>query len=89
MTTLDKTDLSAMGTVQAETEPTDWQPIETAPKGNAYILVYGPEGIDIASWNPFWGNGQWLRMQTAEYDNDGAPIEAPTHWQPLPDPPKE
>ena len=68
---------------------TNWQPIETAPK-DGYILVFGPDQMDIAAWEPHWPNGgAWLRMQTAEYDNDGALVKTPTHWQPLPEPPNE
>ena len=64
-----------------------WQPIDTAPKdGTALLLLYVPElegAIPqfVAGWvNEFetWGNGAiqyWHRQ--------------PTHWQPLPDPPRE
>jgi hypothetical protein len=62
-----------------------WKPIDSAPKDEE-ILVY------TQSWGPIVAVlseefGQWLsRMQvpvtiTAE--------EAPTHWQPLPSPPRD
>jgi hypothetical protein len=64
-----------------------WQPIETAPKDERYILVCGPEGVDVACWDSHWGDGAWLRYQTAEYDNNDANVASPTHWMPLPEPP--
>ena len=66
----------------------EWQPIETAPKDDTRILIYSDDGVDIGAFNIFWYPGIWLRDQTAEYDNDAAPINNPTHWMPLPDPPK-
>lgn len=72
-----------------------WQPIETAPKDGSYVLVY--PGIwtgvscSVARWNegkckktprPYWDRldsyGSILRNRQYK----------PTHWQPLPEPPK-
>ena len=63
----------------------EWQPIETAPK-SARVLFYWLEGIS--------GRGTALEIGAHElgeyYDFDGAPfLSDPTHWMPLPDPPKE
>lgn len=87
MTILDKTDLSAMGTVQAETEPTGWQPIETAPEDEKILIFATPDWVDTAFWvleedsgerEWFWANARPIHRNFI-----------PTHWQPLPDPPKE
>lgn len=62
----------------------EWQDISTAPKDGTRILVYGPDGHDIAEYE-VWG--QWVRRATAEYDNEGMVVAAPTHWMPLLPPP--
>jgi hypothetical protein len=56
-----------------------WQPIESAPKDGKAVQVWDP----TTGWVPY-----------ASYDDDddvwiGGLINiSPTHWQPLPDPPK-
>ena len=73
----------------------EWQPIETAPKDGTRILIYQPEGqwksrrdrrleyIDTAYWHTP-GNpehpGYWCAYVLCVY--------RPTHWMPLPEPPK-
>lgn len=77
----------------------DWQPITTAPKSTAdgrhvngiYLLGYCPEldmdnlysAICIIWWEPHMnkGKGMW-------YGEGGYEVH-PTHWMPLPEPPKE
>lgn len=73
-----------------------WQPIDTAPK-NEPVLVYGlwageingqdkEPGIYIAKFNGRSDyEGYWWSCQ----DTDAyAAWVKPTHWQPLPEPPK-
>jgi hypothetical protein len=62
----------------------DWQPIETAPKDGTPILGFMPSddfspitGIEVI----WWDFGAWLMGCEAVIDH-------PTHWMPLPDPPK-
>ena len=75
----------------------EWQPIETAPKGNGAILVAGDGIVWMAEWysdrgrtlvaddrKPYWeeyDNSSWMLV-------DGYPewFEV-THWMPLPEPP--
>lgn len=72
-----------------------WQPIETAPKDES-VLVYPPtwptKRAAIANWNadeyakkprPFWDRDDDLRQVTKSRENP------PTHWMPLPKPPKD
>jgi hypothetical protein len=55
----------------------EWQPIETAPK-NGVILVWDEnETWEIA----YYHRGKW------RYGPKGYSFN-PTHWMPLPDPPK-
>lgn len=84
---------------------TEWQPMETAPKPpEGSQKYYGPEmeqkywllGWDgkhlaIISWNDYWWNehstGQWEVIHDAERYTWNE--YEPTHWMPLPEPPKE
>jgi len=73
----------------------EWQPIETAPKDGSSILVYPPtwgsKACSIASFEddkyankprPYWRRDDDLGRSTI---SRGIP---PTHWMPLPEPPK-
>ena len=62
-----------------------WQPIETAPTDKA-VLVYC-HGFSVAHWNTaykkwivYGAETECTRMMNTRY--------RPTHWMPLPDPPK-
>lgn len=60
-----------------------WQPIETAPYGA--VLAWVPFSGGHGNWNILAkdDDGNWI-------DQDGAAIEpyAPSHWMPLPAPPR-
>lgn len=59
-----------------------WQPIETAPKDTMKaILLYSPEGEQIGFWCERFD--QYLTVDGGEMLWDD-----PTHWMPLPAPPK-
>ncbi len=66
----------------------EWQPIETSPKDGTDVLVYEP-GYVVAILH-------WHTVKTktaASYpgywtDGDGLNWYKPTHWMPLPEPPK-
>jgi hypothetical protein len=68
-----------------------WQPIETAPKGDA-VLLFMPEGngcrIGVGRLLTD-GDGDYWRAGHAK----GHPSQewvwlGPTHWMPIPEPPK-
>lgn len=77
----------------------DWRPIETAPKSTAdgdhvhgiYIIGFCPEpdmcnlesAVCVVWWEPLMkgGAGMWY--------GEGGYETKPTHWMPLPQPPKE
>ena len=63
----------------------EWQPIETAPKDKPIWCYNGGQGmmifLDIEDFQGFVWNDDLLS------DVDPNP-EQPTHWMPLPDPPK-
>jgi hypothetical protein len=65
---------------------TEWQPIETAPKGETVILLWCPESWDTDCVRiGFWSESDWYDDESASH-----PITdmygAPTHWHPLPNP---
>ncbi len=69
-----------------------WQPIETAPRDGTEILAWGSlsreQHLAIVVWQKLTSlDGWWWVCQDAE--NYGWSNYKPTHWQTLPDPPKE
>ena len=58
---------------------TDWQPIETAPDDGRKIIVYGGSRTEPTIEE---ADGGWWRLYI------GAMNSIPTHWMPLPEPPK-
>ena len=85
MTTLDKTDLSAMGTVQAEAEPTGWFREDTHPAPENTV-VWVPGGL-AEKRNETWYSGEEVPRFQREiqwYVWCWHPLE-----RLLPDPPKE
>jgi hypothetical protein len=64
-----------------------WQPISTAPKDETHILVCGPDKNggtyqSVCAWPRNW-SGMWPVAYMAYAAGE------PTHWMPLPQPPKE
>lgn len=70
-----------------------WQPIETAPRDGAWVLITGCGGTScvlVAAWieespdenfhEPGW-LGFWMGYEQW--------VSAPTHWMPLPSPPDQ
>ena len=70
-------------------EHDDWQPIETAPKDESLILVYGPCEVDGESYPAQVGIALYHKIRDRWIDeNNGYAIYHPTHWRPLPPPPQ-
>lgn len=59
----------------------DWQPIETAPKDGTNIIVYCP-----LPGSEYIVTARFIRVWVDSYE--GEDIFNPTHWMPLPEPPK-
>lgn len=61
----------------------EWMPIESAPKDGTSVLVVQQGWIEIRNWyslgNGLGDNCGWMGEGKME----------PTHWLPLPEPPKE
>lgn len=72
---------------------TEWQPIETAPKDGTDILVYQTDvsepSMTVCAFDEDWSNDGWWTC--CDGKNADIPLRGPepTHWQPLPSPPKD
>jgi hypothetical protein len=72
----------------------DWQPIETAPKvDGARVIVWDGREVNTVDYSPpsrIGINGQieipesWVQISHSGRTSSFSP----THWMPLPDPPK-
>lgn len=68
-----------------------WLPIESAPKDGTPVMLFSPcdpffnDGANVGT-GMVWVSGGW--RDTGGWRGDYGHDE-PTHWQPLPDPPKE
>lgn len=77
-----------LGVIQGLKQAQEWRPIETAPKDLTAILGYFAvtdthHWIDVCYFNELHG---WMTLR--RYGDDEEQIK-PTHWIPLPSPPKE
>lgn len=80
----------------------DWQPIETAPKDGTVVLIYqGKEEcccatakyvdtshkeLEVVGQKGKKVISEWVEYTSGYWDADG--FYDPTHWMPLPEPPK-
>ena len=66
-----------------------WQPIETAPKDGTKVDMWR---VHYRTPDVFWSNGEdWWCVDGKFMQSDPVPLGTspePTHWQPLPEPPK-
>ena len=68
----------------------EWQPIETAPKDGTVILCNERGWVYTAFWGMKTPDEYYYnqRSKTPQWLSHNFPQE-PTHWMPLPNPPKE
>ena len=64
-----------------------WQPIESAPKDGTRIIGADFELVETMFWTAsIWvGGGGWVN----DLSRSDTRIFQPTHWRPLPSPPKD
>lgn len=80
----------------------EWKPIETAPKDGTDILLSNGEVVAEGHWLVIEGgifehrdmDGRWIGQDERDDYEDwidwaGGMLPSPTHWMPLPPPPKE
>jgi hypothetical protein len=69
--------------------PVGWQPIETAPKDGTEFDVWNAYSEERIA-NVRWDGKHFVHWWIGGFDSmDYCRIERPTHWMPLPAPPKE
>ena len=62
-----------------------WQPIETAPKDETWILLYGDYMGEPRVHAGFWGVGDdWFDTECASHSLTAFSWQ-PTHWMPMPE----
>lgn len=72
----------------------NWQPIESAPKDGSVILLANPAGCWMARYFAVYGSGYrpdspWFSvMLNHDHMKRSGRFLQPTHWMPLPEPPK-
>lgn len=73
----------------------NWRPIETAPKDGTRLLLCNAshDSVEVGFWDKgfYWTSrngfdGEWTNGYCDEYERDV--VLKPTHWMPLPEPPK-
>jgi hypothetical protein len=66
----------------------EWQPIVTAPMDGTWVMLYEPcaefPTKDFTHWLAMWSETERMWMD----QDDAQVVRAPTHWMPLPEPPK-
>lgn len=74
----------------------EWQPIETAPRDGTEFIALSPKGVSRCKWadvdwdeHPLGRVYKWWINPDDEFWFEDGPHDAPTHWMPLPNPPKE
>jgi hypothetical protein len=76
---------------------TDWQDISTAPKDGSWIIATDGDKVMPLAWTPGdpdspdeyvgWCHGA-IEWGGTLYDGFNEAFITPTHWMPLPEPPK-
>ena len=67
----------------------EWQQIETAPKDQEILMYFGADALSpfsVGCWTRQW-EMQSIGISHIE-DHLGEYFQFPTHWMPLPQPPK-
>lgn len=77
----------------------EWQPIETAPKDGTVLILWNGATLGTGSWEAYardeLGNAIGINTEDQpdcidrwEWTGEGFETSpAPTHWQPMPEPP--
>ncbi|WP_427916320.1 DUF551 domain-containing protein [Stenotrophomonas maltophilia] len=61
-----------------------WKPISSAPRDGTEVLLWDGSGQAVCHWD----GKHWALIYTGWHAVDSQ-FDDPTHWMPLPEPPKE
>lgn len=80
-------------TIAAYIAAQGWRSIETAPRDGTAVLLASSAGAWFGTWKPVYQSGYmplnpWFSLML-NHDHLHRPSGLPTHWMPLPEPPKE
>ncbi len=74
----------------------EWQPIETAPRDGSKVILGHPEHKAVIgvwhqgySWESLFPDGNPVFYWAKDHEDTSGFDFEPTHWMPLPDPPKK
>jgi hypothetical protein len=67
----------------------DWRPIETAPQDGTAVLLHDGRHYYVATWSHVTGRGMAGWLHGLERGDASNIITHPTHWLPLPAPPRQ
>lgn len=81
-------------------EATSWRPIETAPMDGTVVMLYGDGRVTCGSWIAeqditvsdhvgCYPSGETTPAYWQSHDGGFTEEHPPTHWMPLPQPPRE
>lgn len=93
-----RAELAAMR--QQRDEATAWRPIETAPMDSTVVMLYGDGRVTCGSWIAeqditvsdhvgCYPSGETTPAYWQSHDGGFTEEHPPTHWMPLPQPPRE
>ena len=64
----------------------DWQTVDTAPEDELVLTIW--DGVDTLTGAPVRYYAIALLYDGEWFSEDGDFVDEPTHWMPLPEPPK-
>jgi hypothetical protein len=69
--------------------PEQWQTMDTAPKDGTMVLLFVPDFHKVVTAWFCKATGLWPADEPVNEGGEACNVGLPTHWMPLPGPPKE
>lgn len=68
----------------ALSEHEGWRPIKSAPKDGTRVMFWNGDSMSVGGWS----DDEFEAHPEPRFNLDGCYGQQPTHWRPLPSPPK-